>query len=93
MIVSIFGAEVGVGVGFTTTFLTTGFFTATGLDDGFLTAGKDVAGNRRENKRAKTMYFFMVSFSRFLLSYPNDTKGRILSFSDSKPFGLAPKVP
>jgi len=53
---------VGVGVGLTTTFFTTGFlatgFFTTALDAGFLTAEKEVVGNSNVNERAKTMYFF-----------------------------------
>jgi hypothetical protein len=79
---------VGVGlitavliVGFLATgFLTTGFLTTTDLDAGFLTAEKEVVGNRRVNERAKTMYFFMMPFSRFPLSYPMDSKGSSFSF-------------
>jgi hypothetical protein len=78
----------GVGVGFTATFLTTGFLetgflatgflTATALDAGFLTAEKEVAGSSRVKERARTMYFFMMPFSRLLLSYPMDSKGSTL---------------
>jgi hypothetical protein len=79
-----------VGVGLTATFLVTGFlatgFLATGflaidLAAGFLTAEKEVAGSSRVKERAKTMYFFMMPFSRFLLSYFMDSKGSTLPFS------------
>jgi hypothetical protein len=80
-----------VGVGLTTAVLITGFlataFLATGflatadLDAGFLTAEKEVVGTSNVNERAKTMYFFMASLSRFLLSCTMDSKGSTLSFS------------
>jgi hypothetical protein len=72
-------------VGLTTTFLTTGFLTtgflAIDLAAGFLTAEKEVAGISRVKERAKTMYFFMMPFSRFPLSYPMDSKGSNWTFS------------
>ena len=80
MIDPIFGVGFGIGLGFTAIFLitdslATGFLT-TVLDTGFLAAEKEVVGNSNVNKRAKTMYFFNLSFSRFLLSCSMDAKTR-----------------
>jgi hypothetical protein len=74
----------GVGVGFTTTFLTTGFlatgFLTTTLTAGFLGAEKEGAGISNVNESANTRYFFIMPFGRFLLSYRLGSKGSILSF-------------
>jgi hypothetical protein len=50
------------------------------LDAGFLDAEKEGAGTSNVNERARTRYFFMMPFSRFLLSYPMDSKGSSFSF-------------
>jgi hypothetical protein len=80
----------GVGVGLTTAvlitgFLTTGFlatgFLATDLAAGFLGAEKEGAGISNVNESAKTMYFFMMPFSRFLLSCTMESKESTLSLS------------
>jgi hypothetical protein len=69
----------GMGVGLTATFLTTGFletgFLATVLEAGFFGAEKEGAGNSNVNERARIMYFFIMPFSRFILSCTMESKG------------------
>jgi hypothetical protein len=88
---------VGVGVGLTATFFTTDFlatgFLAIDLAAGFLTAEKEVAGNRSDKDRAKTMYFFMMPFSRFRATQLTfSTLINIPSVPSSKAVTLHPSI-
>jgi hypothetical protein len=63
------------------------------LAAGFLTAEKEVAGSSRVKERAKTMYFFMMSFGRFRATQLTfSTLINIPSVPSSKAVTLHPSI-
>jgi hypothetical protein len=58
-----------------------------------LGAEKEVAGNSRLSERARTRYFFMMPFIRFLLSCTMDSKGSTFHSPLCHHLNLAPHKP